>query len=178
MNPEKISKFLSLVLRHNPSKIGIELDQNGWTNCQELIRKAALNGVSFDLPTLLKVVETNEKKRFSLTEDNTRIRANQGHSVKVDLALEKITPPEFLYHGTVAKFLESIRANGLVKGQRHHVHLSADTETASKVGERRGKPIILKIRANDMSQSGTPFYRSTNGVWLVDSVPPDFIEHP
>lgn len=178
MDLQRISKFLSLVLRHEPEKIGITLDEHGWTDCQELIEAANRKGKRFDYATLLRVVRENDKQRFALSEDGKRIRANQGHSVRVDLALEAQTPPERLYHGTVAKFLDAIRESGLQKGERHHVHLSEQLITATKVGERRGQPIILTIRAAEMSAAGYPFYQSANGVWLTDAVPPEFIEFP
>ncbi len=176
MNPKDISKFLSLVLRHDPEKIGISLDENGWTDCLDLISAAGRHGTKFDHETLVEVVRTNDKQRFSLSEDGKHIRANQGHSVTVDLALEPQVPPVLLYHGTVPKFLESIRQSGLRKGERHHVHLSPDRATASKVGERRVKPVILSIRATEMAAAGHPFYVSENGVWLTDAVPPEFID--
>lgn len=178
MNPTRISKFLSLVLRHEPQKIGIQLDPNGWVDCNTLIEAAAGHGVSFDYPTLTEVVRTNDKKRFALSDDGKRIRANQGHSVNVDLQLKAQTPPPQLYHGTVEKFLDSIRIDGLRKGERHHVHLSRDTQTASIVGERRGKPVILSIRSSAMHEAGHEFFLSENGVWLTDQVPAEFIEFP
>ena len=178
MDHKRISKFLSLVLRHEPGCIGIVLDEQGWTDCEKLIQAAGRHGMRFNLATLLEVVRTSDKKRLRLSEDGTRIRANQGHSVKVDLGLEPKQPPEMLYHGTVEKFLEAIRSTGLHKGERHHVHLSPDLKTATKVGERRGKPVILTIRAAAMSAAGHPFYLSDNGVWLTDAVPPEFIDFP
>ena len=178
MDYNRISKFLSLVLRHEPEKIGIVLDEHGWTDCHELIQAAARHGVQFDHATLLEIVRASDKQRFALSEDGTRIRANQGHSVKVDLALTPQPPPESLYHGTVEKFIAAIRSTGLHKGERHHVHLSPDLTTATKVGERRGKPVILTIRAAAMANAGHPFFLSDNGVWLTDAVPPEFIEFP
>ncbi len=178
MKIKDISKFLSLVLRHEPGRIGITLDENGWTDCRELIEAAGRHGMSFNYETLVEVVHTNDKQRFSFSEDGKRIRANQGHSVTVDLSLEPQVPPEFLYHGTVAKFLDSIRGGGLHKGERHHVHLSPDLVTATKVGARRGKPVILSIRAAEISAAGQPFYVTANGVWLTDAVPPEFIDFP
>jgi putative RNA 2'-phosphotransferase len=173
-----ISKFLSLVLRHEPDRIGIVLDDAGWTDVATLLAAAAANGVSITRAQLADVVASSDKQRFALSADGERIRANQGHSVDVDLRLEPIAPPELLLHGTVDKFLDSIRAKGLIKGERHHVHLSADVETASKVGSRRGKPVLLRIRAGAMAQAGHLFFRSANGVWLTDTVPPEFIELP
>lgn len=178
MNNKDISKFLSLVLRHEPGKIGIALDEQGWTDCRELIEAAGRRGKKFSYETLLEVVRTNDKQRFALSEDGKRIRANQGHSVSVDLALVPGDPPEFLYHGTVAKFLDAIRAEGLRKGERHHVHLSPDLTTAMRVGERRGAPVILSVRSDEMAAAGYLFFRSENGVWLTDAVPPLFIDFP
>jgi len=176
MNPVKLSKFLSLILRHEPGSIGITLDPQGWVDCKELITAAAAHGVVFDQATLTAVVRNSEKQRFALSDDGTRIRANQGHSVTVDLALAARTPPDELFHGTVEKFLDSIFSDGLKKGERHHVHLSPDRRTAVQVGTRRGEPVILKINAGKMDTAGFEFYRSENGVWLTDAVPPEFIE--
>lgn len=178
MDLKSISKFLSLVLRHEPQKIGIVLDDQGWTDCQGLLAACAKHGKCFDHATLLEVVRTNDKQRFAMSEDRSRIRANQGHSVSVDLALTAKTPPDHLHHGTVARFLDAIRREGLKKGARHHVHLSPDLTTATKVGERRGKPVILRIRAAEMARAGHEFFLSENGVWLTDAVPPEFIDFP
>ncbi len=175
MDPKKISKFLSLVLRHDPARIGIHLDEQGWTDCTALIEACNCNGMALDAELLEEIVRSSDKQRFALSDDKTRIRANQGHSVSVELDLEKLMPPRHLFHGTVGKFVESIRESGLEKGQRHHVHLSADIETASKVGERRGKPVILIINALEMHEAGHVFHRSENGVWLVDHAPAGFI---
>lgn len=171
-----ISKFLSLVLRHKPETIGIILDENGWADVQELIKRSAVKGVEFSVPELELIVETNDKKRFAFNEDRTKIRASQGHSIEVDLALEQKEPPEFLFHGTVEKFMDSILANGLLKQNRQHVHLSKELETAIKVGSRRGKPVILKIASGSMHEDGFTFFLSANGVWLTDSVPVKYIE--
>ncbi|TWT84571.1 RNA 2'-phosphotransferase [Planctomycetes bacterium CA13] len=171
------SKFLSLVLRHQPDVIGIELDSEGWADIDRLIKNANARGTAISLDLLHEVVATSDKKRFALSDDGLCIRANQGHSVEgVDLKLEPIEPPELLYHGTVEPFLAGIREKGLLKRSRHHVHLSADKETATKVGQRRGKPIILTISAARMHAAGHTFYLSANGVWLTDAVPTEFIE--
>jgi putative RNA 2'-phosphotransferase len=175
MDHKKISKFLSLVLRHEPASIGIHLDEQGWTDSADLIEAAKRKGVVFDMDLLEQIVLNNDKQRFALSPDKTRIRANQGHSVSVELNLEKRTPPRHLFHGTVAKFIDSIRDKGLEKGQRHDVHLSAGIDTALKVGERRGKPVILMIHALEMHKAGHEFHCSDNGVWLVDHVPSSFI---
>lgn len=178
MNTKALSKLLSLVLRHRPEVIGIELDAQGWTDVDALVQKlqSKMPGVDFDV--LEEVVFTNDKQRFALNADQTKIRANQGHSVTVDLELRAVAPPELLYHGTVARFLDAIRMEGLKKGTRQHVHLSKDMETAVKVGSRRGKPVILTIQSREMTQAGYSFYCSENGVWLCDSVPAEFITFP
>jgi putative RNA 2'-phosphotransferase len=169
------SKFLSLVLRHQPEKIGIVLDENGWVAVDILLVAMARHGQSLQRADLERIVQENDKKRFAFSDDGLRIRANQGHSVDVDLALSPQVPPEKLFHGTVGKFLDSIFATGLMKGDRHHVHLSPDLETATKVGQRRGKPVILEVAAGDMHREGHAFFLSNNGVWLVDGVPPRFL---
>lgn len=175
MNQTAISKLLSLVLRHHPQKIGIQLDEQGWTDTALLISKCNEYGIPLDAMQLEALVQQNDKKRFAFNEDHTRIRASQGHSVTVNLALEPMEPPAFLYHGTVQKFIASIREKGLQKMQRTHVHLSHDAETAFKVGSRRGKPLILKIAAVNMHRDGFRFFISQNGVWLTDEVPPQYI---
>jgi putative RNA 2'-phosphotransferase len=173
---KRISKFLSLILRHNPETIGLHLDKNGWAEVSELLEKSKKGRVHFDANELVYIVKTNNKQRFSFNEDHTKIRANQGHSLQhIQLELEPQTPPAFLYHGTVAKFMDAIRAKGLLKINRQHVHLSTDRATATNVGSRRGKPIILSIRAEEMYHKGYIFYRSANGVWLTDHVPSTFI---
>ena len=172
----RTSKFLSLILRHEPARVGLELDAAGWVAVDALLSAVNRHGVSLTLAQLNQVVATSDKKRFAFSEDGLRIRASQGHSVEVDLQYEPQVPPEFLYHGTPERFVDSIRANGLNKGQRHHVHLSPDPSTASKVGERRGRPVVLKIRAGEMHRAGHVFYLSANGVWLVDHVPNQFID--
>lgn len=172
-----ISKFLSLVLRHKPEEIGIVMDANGWVDVDELIEKCNKKNIRFDFETLEEVVVTNDKQRFAFNDDYSRIRANQGHTVNVDLEFELTKPLEFLYHGTVEKFLGSIKTNGLQKMQRLHVHLSKDKETAIKVASRRGKPIILKVNAGKMFEDGNAFYLSKNGVWLCDEVPSKYIEY-
>jgi len=173
------SKFLSLVLRHQPDVVGMKLDDEGWLAIDDLIVNATQRGHALTLELLHEVVANNDKQRFALSDDGLRIRANQGHSVTgVDLKLEKQTPPDTLYHGTVAAFVDGIRAHGLQKRSRNHVHLSADEATANKVGSRRGKPIILRVNAAAMHQDGHHFYLSANGVWLVDSVPVKYLTIP
>jgi len=176
MNATKTSKLLSLILRHNTGKIGITLDPQGWVDCAELLAAFERNGTSISQETLKEVVRTSDKQRFAFNEDQTRIRANQGHSVEVDLGLRPTPPPYELFHGTVAENLESIRKNGLLKGKRHDVHLSPDIDTATRVGARRGIPVILKVRASEMALKDYDFFCSDNGVWLTDHVPPEFIE--
>ena len=172
-NYTKASKFLSLVLRHKPEKIGITLDRHGWARVQEI-----LLGMNLSLEDLEYIVETDEKGRYRFNEDRTLIRANQGHSIDVDMGYEPQVPPEFLYHGTVGQFLGAIQREGLQKRNRQHVHLSPDLETAVKVGSRRGKPVILQVAAGRMHRDGYVFYRSDNGVWLTDAVPPAYLVFP
>jgi putative RNA 2'-phosphotransferase len=171
----RISKFLSLVLRHQPERIDLSLDQSGWASVEQLIEASRRRGVEFTLEELQNVVASNDKKRFSLSEDGLRIRANQGHSIEVELGYAPTAPPGILYHGTAERFLTSIKQQGLIKGKRRHVHLSADLDTAMKVGRRHGKPVVLRIEAGRMSQDGFIFYLSTNGVWLTDRVPVQYL---
>lgn len=173
---KNISKFLSYVLRHHPDKLGITLDENGWTSVAILLEKINVEPYSLSMEQLEDVVATNNKKRFAFNEDKTMIRASQGHSVNIDLALQPKEPPNYLYHGTVEKFITSIQDKGLIKGTRQHVHLSADKETAINVGSRRGKPIILTVRSGEMHTQNHAFYQSENGVWLTEEVPTEFIE--
>ncbi len=168
---KSISKFMSLVLRHKPEEIGLQLDVNGWADVDELIEKMnekASQSITKEL--IEEVVESNEKKRFVFNEDHTRIRANQGHSIEVDLQLTPTTPPAILYHGTAKKHLASIMATGLNKASRHHVHLSANIDTAKQVGQRHGKPVVLLIDAQRMFTDGLSFYVSENNVWLTEEV--------
>lgn len=174
----KISRFLSLVLRHEPAKIGITLDAQGWVGVDELLAALSRAGKRVTLENLRRVVAENDKKRFSFSEDGERIRANQGHSVEVDLGLEPVEPPEVLYHGTASRFLLSIRREGLTARSRHHVHLSAEQKTAVAVGSRHGVPVVLTVRAARMHADGHLFYRSDNGVWLTDAVAPKYIDFP
>ena len=171
----EISKFLSFVLRHKPRAIGITLDNEGWVPVDELLAAATHHGRPISRQELSEVVAINDKKRFSFSPDGLRIRANQGHSVTIDLGLVPVEPPELLYHGTVERFLDSIRARGLIRGKRHHVHLSANRETAASVGQRRGGPVVLVVEAGCMHREGHHFYQSENGVWLTESVPPAYL---
>ncbi len=172
----KISKFLSLVLRHKPETIHIHLDENGWVDVDELIEKLNNNGAEISFEILEHVVKTNVKKRFAFNEDKSKIRASQGHSMKVDLNYKPISPPEKLYHGTSIRFLDSILKNGIEKRDRQHVHLSSDRQTALKVGQRHGKPTILEIQASKMHEKGCKFYLSENNVWLTEHIPTEYIK--
>ncbi len=169
----RTSKFLSLVLRHKPETIGLRLDKNGWADVEELLAKARM---SLDFAMLAEVVETNDKKRFSFNAEKTKIRANQGHSINVDLKLEPLRPPDVLYHGTATRFWRSISEKGLIKGNRQYVHLSKDTDTAEKIGARHGKPLILKIESGRMFQNGHRFFLSENGVWMIAHVPVNYLK--
>jgi putative RNA 2'-phosphotransferase len=168
----KISKRLSYILRHAPDSVGLTLDENGWANVHDLMTKF---GSPLSIEDLKEVVETNEKKRFAFNDDLTKIRASQGHSIEIDLAYQPTTPPEFLFHGTATRFIESIKKDGLVKGSRHHVHLSLDEVTARKVGARHGSPVILTLKSKEMYEAGYVFYVSENDVWLTEHVPTRFI---
>ena len=180
MKPDlvKISKFLSYVLRHQPEAIGLVLDAHGWADVDELIARAAASGTALDRDGIAAAVTTNDKQRFALSSDGTRIRANQGHSVTADLALAPLAPPDVLYHGTATRFLDSIRAQGLVAGQRQHVHLSADRDTAITVGTRHGVPVVLVVDTRAMHADGLAFWRADNGVWLTDAVAPRYLTLP
>ncbi len=170
-----VSKFLSKHLRHEPEVLGLAFEPGGWVVIEHLLAGAAKIGFPISRDELEQVVAESEKRRFSFDESRTRIRANQGHSIEVDLQLREVEPPEHLFHGTVAKFLDAILAEGLKKIGRHDVHLSKDVETATKVGQRRGKPVILEIDSGRMAAGGFKFRVSENGVWLTDNVPPQFI---
>ena len=174
----RLSKFLSLVLRHRPERIGLTLDEAGWADVSELIEKSRTGGVPFDEALLQRVVDENDKKRYQLSEDGRRIRASQGHSIDVDLGLPWVEPPEILFHGTAMRFSASIRKRGLEARSRRHVHLSVDETTARRVGARHGAPLILRIRAGEMHRGGIPFFRSDNDVWLTEAVPAMFIDFP
>jgi putative RNA 2'-phosphotransferase len=174
----RTSKFLSLVLRHEPERVGLKLGEAGWVGVDELLQAVNANGVTLTLEQLQHIVATSDKKRYAFSEDGKRIRASQGHSVEVDLQYPAQTPPEVLYHGTATRFLDGIRIDGLQRMERHDVHLSAETKVTLQVGGRHGKPVLLTIRAGEMHRAGFVFRCSANGVWLVDHVPPQFIEFP
>jgi putative RNA 2'-phosphotransferase len=169
------SRFLSLVLRHKPDSIGLTLDDAGWADIDTLI---ALSQSHMPLTRALigAIVEQNNKQRFAISDDGRRIRANQGHSIDVDLQLLPVAPPDRLYHGTATRFVDAIRREGLLKRSRQHVHLSADAQTATTVGSRHGKPVVLIVRAGEMAAAGHAFFLSENGVWLTDAVPAAFID--
>ncbi len=173
---DKLSVFISLVLRHKPNAAGIQLDEHGWANVDELIEGINNTGRKIDMDILKEIVRTDNKQRYSFNEDRTLIRANQGHSIPVDVELEEKQPPQYLYHGTADRFLDSIMAEGLKSMSRLYVHLSKVEETAVKVGKRHGKPIILKIKAEEMGKDGAKFYLSQNGVWLTKYVDKKYIE--
>ncbi|WP_315726613.1 MULTISPECIES: RNA 2'-phosphotransferase [unclassified Bradyrhizobium] len=174
-DPVRLSKFLSLVLRHQPETIGLALDAQGWVVIDDLIARAAAAGTAFSRADLEHVVATSDKKRFTVSEDGQRIRAAQGHSVAVELGLTPREPPAVLYHGTATRFVESIMAQGLKPQSRQQVHLSLDHATAVNVGRRHGKPIVLRVDAAAMHRAGLRFYVADNGVWLTDVVPPEFL---
>lgn len=170
-----LGRALTYVLRHAPQEIGIELDEAGWADVARLLSAFRRAGYAADIEKLKAVVASDSKQRFTLSPDGKRIRAAQGHSVKVVLGLEPIAPPDVLYHGTATTNLDSIFVSGLLPGKRQQVHLSADVETATKVGSRHGRAIVLAIDCSSMLKEKIPFYRADNGVWLVDSVPAKFI---
>jgi putative RNA 2'-phosphotransferase len=172
----KTSKFLSLVLRHEPERIGLMLDSAGWVDVDALLAACCGNGNPIERTDLEEVVRTSDKKRFALSDDGQKIRANQGHSVEVELGYTQQTPPARLFHGTASRFIESIRVKGLLKGERHHVHLSLEEATAQNVGQRHGKPVVLVVNAEAMHAAGREFFLSENGVWLTDHVPAEYLE--
>ena len=170
-----LSKFIAYILRHNPSGVGIQLDKNGWANVAELIDGINKSGRKIDKTTLIQVVTEDEKMRFSFNADASKIRANQGHSIDVDIELDESSPPDTLYHGTATKYLNSIKQFGIQKRTRNYVHLSIDEYKAIKVGLRHGDPIVLTINSAAMYKDGYKFYLSANGVWLTDYVPVKYI---
>jgi putative RNA 2'-phosphotransferase len=178
MNLRRVSKFLRLVLRHEPAKAGIALDGEGWVNVADLLRGCEAAGIGISHAELTQLVAQNDKQRFAFSEDGTRIRANQGHSLEVNLAYPAVEPPARLFHGTARHRLASIQLHGLTKGSRHHVHLSSGAETAMAVGRRHGEPVVLAVMSAEMASAGHPFFQSANGVWLADAVPPEFLIFP
>lgn len=176
MSNKNLSKFISLILRHKPEEIGIELDGYGWAVVEELISGINDSGRHIDMNILEDIVDADEKNRYSFNIDKTLIRANQGHSISVDLQFKKVIPPQYLYHGTAVRFLNSIKKLGILPMSRLYVHLSNDCETAEKVGRRHGTPVILKIDTKSMHELGYEFYISENGVYLVDYIPWKFVK--
>lgn len=177
MDLKKTSVFISLILRHKPEVIGITLDCHGWAKVDELIEGINASGkYSIDMSMLEEIVRTDNKQRYSFNEDRTKIRANQGHSVNVDVELKEVVPPEILYHGTGEKYVASINAEGLKPKSRLYVHLSKDAETAVTVGSRHGKPIVYTVASGEMHRQGYTFYLSENGVWLTKNIPVEFIK--
>lgn len=171
----RISKFVSKVLRHAPESVGLVLEPGGWVSVDDLLRGLANAGTRVSREELETVVRLCEKQRFAFSDDGFKIRANQGHSTEVEMDFEPTEPPSELFHGTAAATLPIILRDGLLKMARHHVHLSVDTETATKVGQRHGKPVVLTVDAARMRADGHVFYRSANGVWLVEHVPPQYL---
>lgn len=172
---KEVSKYMSLILRHKPDAIGITLDEHGWANVDELIAGIARDN-EFNMEILQEIVDSDEKQRYSFNEDKTLIRANQGHSIPVDVELEEKEPPEILWHGTGEKYVASIDAQGLTPKSRLYVHLSKDEETAIKVGTRHGKPVLYHVLAKQMHADGYKFYLSANGVWLTKEVPVEYLD--
>lgn len=175
---ERLSKFISMILRHKPEAIGITLDEHGWADVDELIKGINETGeeVEFSKDTLETIVKTDKKQRYSFSQDRILIRANQGHSIPVDVELEKKEPPKVLYHGTGSRFVKSIQEQGLLPMERLYVHLSTDVETATNVGKRHGTPVIFQVNAEQMQKDGYDFFQSVNGVWLTKEVPAKYLE--
>lgn len=178
MNSEltKISRFLSLILRHKPEVIGVELDEHGWADVHKLIGGVRNTYSDFNEDVLIEIVQTDEKQRYSFNNDGTKIRANQGHSVKVDVELKRVAPPDYLYHGTAVKYEKSIDENGLLPKSRLYVHLSSDLATAITVGMRHGDVVIYEVESGRMAADGYDFYLSENGVWLTKIVPVGYLK--
>lgn len=178
MNNEQntmISKFLSLVLRHSPEKLGITLDKHGYADIETLIREMNKRGLSVDKKTIDEIVYSDNKERYGYNDTKTKIRANQGHSIKVDLNLTPKTPPRILYHGTAKRFMGDILKKGISKMDRQYVHLSQTKETAIEVGKRHGTPVVISVDTKEMIKDGYVFYLSENNVWLTDFVPAKYL---
>lgn len=173
---ENMSKFISLILRHHPETIGIQLDVHGWANVDELLHGINESGRHIDMEMLERIVQNNNKKRYSFNEDKTKIRANQGHSIKVDVQMKEMIPLQELYHGTSERFLDSIKEKGILKMSRQYVHLSSDVETATMVGKRHGNPVVLVIDTKQMSEDGYTFWLSDNGVWQSEDIPWKYVK--
>ncbi|NBI66877.1 RNA 2'-phosphotransferase [Pseudoflavonifractor sp. 60] len=170
----RLGRFLSLVLRHDPGAAGIVLDEHGWADVKELLDGVNRSGRRMDMETLERIVQENNKQRYAFNESHTKIRANQGHSIGVDVELKQKQPPQYLYHGTATRFLPSIHREGIRKMSRQYVHLSGDFETALAVGKRHGIPVVVTVEAAAMARDGVVFYRSENGVWLCEHVAPKY----
>ena len=170
-----LSKFMSRILRHEPEKIGITLDEHGWADTNALIKGMNKANRKVTLEGMMEIVASSDKQRFKFSDDYSKIRANQGHSVNVRVEMDVAVPPDILYHGTATRFLASIKDHGLISKNRLHVHLSSDKETAIKVGRRHGTPVVLTINSYKMHEDGFVFYLSDNGVWLTSAVPPSYI---
>lgn len=175
MSYERVSKYMSLILRHHPETIGISLDEHGWADVEELIAGIARTN-EFSREILEEIVRTDAKQRYAFNADKTKIRASQGHSIPVDLELKAVEPPEMLWHGTAEKYVDSIEQTGLRPGSRRYVHLSRDRETARTVGSRHGRPVIYRVKSGEMYRKGFRFYCSENGVWLTILVPPEYLQ--
>jgi putative RNA 2'-phosphotransferase len=176
MDLNNISKYMSLILRHKPDVIGIELDEHGWANVNDLISGIEKDNHGFNFELLEEIVRTDSKQRYSFNGDKSLIRANQGHSINVDVELKEKEPPEYLYHGTGEKYVESINQDGLIPKSRLYVHLSKDIKTAENVGKRHGKEVVYRINSGQMYRDGYKFYLSENGVWLTKEVPVKYLE--
>ena len=177
-NLKSTSKFLSYVLRHHPEVIGLRLDAEGWADIDDLVRLSTAHGRALSKELITEVARTSEKQRFAIKEDGNFIRANQGHSIEVNMNLPSSEPPDVLFHGTASRFVRSIRSQGLLAGTRQHVHLSEAWSTAIEVGKRHGKPLVLGVDALAMKKDGYLFFRAENGVWLTREVPARYLEFP
>ena len=175
MNKTGLSRFIALILRHKPEAVGITLDEQGWASVSELLSGINASGNEIDMQMLEEIVAEDEKQRYSFNADKTKIRANQGHSVNVDVELKKAEPPEILFHGTGEKFVSSIKSEGLKPKSRLYVHVSKDRGTAVKVGSRHGKPVVFEVNSGEMSRNGFEFFLSENGVWLTKIVPAEYL---
>ena len=175
MNLTKASKYLALILRHKPEEIGIKLEKNGWADTAKVVKGVSMRFSGFNMETLEEIVRTDSKQRYSFTEDKKKIRANQGHSVDVEIEFDEVEPPDVLFHGTATRFMDSIFKDGLCSMTRQYVHLSGDHDTAVIVGSRHGKPIVFRVDCQKMVEDGFRFYRSANGVWLTSHVPAKYL---
>lgn len=174
-NFTKLGRYLCMILRHKPEVIGIQLDEHGWADVEELVAGVAADR-TFSRDMLEEIVRTDSKRRYSFNADKTKIRANQGHSIDVDLEFETAQPPEYLWHGTAEKYVDSIEVKGLLPKSRKYVHLSLDIQTAVQVGKRHGSPVIYRVRSGEMYRKGFRFYISVNGIWLTMMVPVEYLE--